>query len=269
MGKPAEELFDPTAPVGEGKRYQHDCTNKHDKSLIVTRTRDGWVWYCHRCKEKGIRDLSGKSPRQVVQFMKSLNVESTKTVIDMRLPLDYTKDIPVLGVAYLYVRGMSDGDIKRWKVGYSPKYNRVIFPVYEGHKLIFFQGRTILPVTRDNPKWMNVFQSARRETYFIANKMFSHEVVVVEDIISAIRVSHTADAYAMLSTHIPEDLILELSKKYDVIYLWLDPDKKMKTFQAMRRYRAFGINVHLITSDKDPKYYTDEEIRRFIDGEET
>ena len=266
MGLPSEELFDPTAVVGEGKRFQHDCTLKKDKSLIITRTRDGWAWYCHRCKQGGTRDLSGKSPRQVAQFMKSLNVQPIKTVQQMRLPLDYTKEIPAAGLSYLYTRGMSDGDIKRWKVGYSSKYSRVIFPVYEGHNLLFFQGRTILKVARDNPKWMNVYKSGRREIYFIANHLFSHEVVIVEDIISAVRVSHTVDAYAMLSVHIPEDLIVELAKKYEVIYLWLDPDKKMKTFNLMRRYRSFGLNVHLITTGKDPKYYSDDEVKRYIDG---
>lgn len=259
-----EEYFDVEAPVGEGRRFQHDCTKKHDKSLVITRTRDGFAFYCHRCRVGGIRDLSGKSPREVARFMQTLNVRPIKTMIDMRLPLDYTKNIPAAGIAYLYTRGLLDRDIKRWKIGYSSKYNRIIFPVYEGHKLIFFQGRTTLVVTRDNPKWMNVYQSARKDTYFIANQMFSHEVVIVEDIISAVRVSYTADAYAMLSTHISEELILELSEKYDVIFLWLDPDKKVKTFNLVRRYRAFGINVHLITTGKDPKYYTNKEIRRFI-----
>jgi DNA primase len=82
--------------------------------------------------------------------MKSLNVKSTKTVMQMRLPLDYTKEIPAQGLAYLYVRGVTDADIKRWKIGYSPKYSRVIFPVYEGRNLVFFQGRTISEVTRES-----------------------------------------------------------------------------------------------------------------------
>ena len=267
MAIPASELFSPTAPVGEGHRFQHDCSNKPDKSLIITRTRDGWAWYCHRCKEGGTRDLSGKSPWEVAQFIRSLNVKSAKTLMQMRLPLDYTKEIPAQGLAYLYVRGVTDADIKRWKIGYSPKYSRVILPVYEGRNLVFFQGRTILSITRDNPKWMNVWKSGRKDTFFVANQMFSHEVVVVEDILSAIRVSHTADAYAMLSTHIPEDLILTLSEKYQSILLWLDPDKRMKIMMLARRYLAFGINARSITSNKDPKYYTNKQIRRLIDGD--
>ena len=268
MGVPAQELFDPTAVVGEGRRFQHDCTQKRDKSLVITRTRDGWAWYCHRCRQGGIRDLSGRSPKDVAQFMKSLDVQPTKIVQQMRLPLDYTKEIPAAGLAYLYMRGLTDGDIKKWKIGYSVKYNRVIFPVYEGRDLIYFQGRTTLQVTRDNPKWMNVYQAGRRDVYFIANQMFSHAVVLVEDIISAIRVSHVSDTYALLSTHIPEDLVLELSKKYYTIFFWLDPDKRMKTVATARRYRAFGINVRGILTDKDPKYYTDKQIREYVNIKE-
>lgn len=261
------EMFNPSAPVGEGRRFQHDCTHKHDKSLVITRTMDGWAWYCHRCKQGGVRDLSGRSPKDVAQFMKSLDVQPTKTVQQMRLPLDYTKEISAAGLAYLYMRGLTDADIKKWKIGYSAKYSRVIFPVYDGRNLIYFQGRTTLQVARDNPKWMNVYQAGRRDVYFIANQMFSHDVVLVEDIISAIRVSHVSDTYALLSTHIPEDLVLELSKKYSTIFFWLDPDKRIKIVATARRYRAFGINARGILTDKDPKYYTDGQIRRYIYGD--
>ncbi len=132
---------------------------------------------------------------------------------------------------------------------------------------MFYQGRTLAKVTRENPKWMNVYKSGRKDTFFIAKNMFSQEVVIVEDILSAIRVSHTVDAYAMLSTHIPEDLILMLSEMYRSILLWLDRDKGMKIMILARRYRAFGINARAILSEKDPKYYSDKEIRRFIYGE--
>ena len=76
-----------------------------------------------------------------------------------------------------------------------------------------------------------------------------------------------SDTYALLSTHIPEDLVLELSKKYQTIFFWLDPDKRMKIVATARRYRAFGINARGILTDKDPKYYADGQIRRYINGE--
>jgi len=268
MGIPSKEHFDTEAVVGEGHRYNHDCSNKYDKSLIVTRTREGWVWYCHRCKEAGMRDLSGRSMKEKAQFIRSLNVQPIKTLKDMRLPLDFTSEIPGAGLVYLYTRGLHDIDIKKWKIGYSPKYDRVIFPVYDGKKLVFYTGRTTSKVTKENPKYMNVYQSGRKEVYFIAKGIFNVDVVIVEDIVSAIRSSYTLDAFAMLSTHIPETLMLELANHYTTIYLWLDPDKRDKCVKLRRRYRAFGMNVRLIRSDKDPKFYDNKEIRRFIYGEE-
>lgn len=266
MAYPNQECFDPEAPVGEGHRFQHDCTNKVDKSLIITRTRDGWVWYCHRCKEFGIKNLDGISSAAKVAFIRSLDVKPTKAVAHVMLPSDYTSEITAQGLAYLYVRGIQDVDIKKWRIGYSPKYDRVIFPVYNNHKLVFFQGRTLSPVTRTNPKYMNVFQSNRREVYFVAKRLFCGDVVIVEDIVSAIRASYTLDVFAMLSTHVPEELVLALDKEYDNIYLWLDPDKRAKCIKMMRRYQAFGIKMRVILSDKDPKFYDDEEIRRLIYG---
>lgn len=266
MGMPPERLFNTEQPVGQGRRYPHDCSNKVDKSLIITRTTKGWVWHCHRCKEGGVRDLSGKSPAEKAAFIRSLDVKPVKTVADMQLPHDYTRDIPPEGLLYLYRRGLKDSEIKRWKIGYSPRYDRIIFPVYDGHKLVFYEGRTLGKIDKDNPKYMKVYQSNARDTYFVARTIFSSEVVVVEDIVSAIRVSRVVDAYALLSTHVLDSLILQLCQKYDRIYLWLDPDKRSKCVGLMRRYQALSIPVHLIFSDKDPKFYSDEEIGGYVYG---
>lgn len=266
MSQPPEEYFDPTAPVGEGRRFAGHCSHKPDKSLIITRSRTGWAWYCHRCKEWGIRDLSGKSPAEKAAFIKSLSAQPIQTMKDIRLPLDYTRELTVEALAYCYTRGLTDTDIKQWKFGYSHKYGRLILPVYKDRRLLFYQGRAMFPITKDNPKYMNVYQSGRRGVYFVACKMFSGDVVIVEDIVSAIRVSYTADAYAMLSTHVPEALILELDEQYNTIYLWLDPDKLRKCAKLMRRYRSLGIDIKLIRSDKDPKFYNNENIRRYIYG---
>ena len=266
MGKPPEKYFDPTATVGEGRRYPHDCSNKGDKSLIVTRTRKGWVWYCHRCQESGIRDLSGKSPAERIAFIKSLDVKPEKSMQDIRLPLDYTREIPPEGLVYLYKRGLSDADIKVCHIGFSPKYQRIIFPVYEGRKLVFYQGRTINEVTKGNPKYMNVYQVGRRDVFFYVNCLSSEDIAVVEDIVSAIRVGKVLNAVAVLSTHIPESLVLSLDNKYEHIYLWLDPDKFQKCVKLMHRYRFFDMNVDVVRSGHDPKFYSNDEIRRLVYG---
>lgn len=266
MGTPNETLFVLDQPVGEGRRYPHDCSNKGDNSLIITRTRKGWIWYCHRCNEWGIRDLSGKTPAEKAAFIKSLDVKPVEQVGTVMLPHDFTKDLSPEGFVYLYSRGITNGDIKRWRIGYSARYDRVIFPVYWGQALVCYTGRTMRPITRTNPKFMKVVKAGTKNPYFVVNNLVSKDVVIVEDIVSAIRVGKIADTFALLSTHVPDTLILRLDEMYERICIWLDPDKRGKSIELFRRYVSFGMNVNVILSQKDPKYYSDEEIRGYVYG---
>jgi len=213
-----------------------------------------------------VRDLSGKTPAEKAAFVKSLNVQPVKQVGTVTLPDDFTQDISPEGYVYLYSRGLAGADIKRWRIGYSARYDRVIFPVYWGRELVCYTGRTMKPIRRENPKFMKVVKNGIKNPYFVVNNLVSKDVVIVEDVVSAIRVGKVADSYALLSTHIPDNLVLRLSELYKRIHIWLDPDKRGKSIKLLRRYLSFGINMRVVLSQKDPKFYTDEEIRRYVYG---
>lgn len=262
--------FDSEVPIGTSKRYVHeDCpketkTSAPGKALVVTRTQEGYSWFCHRCKQYGKRGLDGLSPAETIRWIKSIKLKPKMYRKEVKLPEDFTSEMPASALAYLWARGVTDADMHKFNLGYSPNFNRLIFPIFDGTELVFWQGRNLGEITRENPKYVNQAQLGRKDVFFKVltdNKVLT----ITEDIVSAIRVSAVTDAIAMLSAHIPDKIIFDLAfaevswnirkLNYEKILIWLDPDKYRKAFDWMSRYRSFGIDCMLVNTPKDPKWF--------------
>ena len=245
-------------PLGEYSRQGCECSLKDARSLSVVRYSWGWYWKCHRCGLKDFQTIDDLSPKQLLAFETKYEKETnyTKTV---RLPEDFTIELPQKALLYLEQFGITKEERKRFYIGFSERYDRLILPIFDDDgNLIYWQGRNLGEVTKDRPKYINV-KVPRKEIYFkcTSNKKI---IVLVEDIFSAIKVGRCADAYAIMYTYVPHDLILSLSSKYNSIVLWLDYDKKMEMWLYTKRFKAFGFPVSHRCTKKDPKYYNKNEI---------
>lgn len=258
--------FNPDMVLGESQRHTHICSKGGDKPVVVTRTHNGWAWWCHRCRIGGNENIAGCSPEITMKWLKSLRVPSKKDSRKLKLPIDYTIDLPAPALAYCYSRGLTSTDIAKYKIGYSLYYHRLVIPIYNGKELIFWEGRNLGEVTRDNPKYIKrKVKSWDRVIFEAGPEGGTYRVVITEDIISAINVGRTTDCKAVLSTHIDDQFVFDLSKSYKEIFIWLDPDKRAKMIGLVFKYRAYGINFKRIESDKDPKWYSDSEIKEKIE----
>lgn len=113
---------------------------------------------------------------------------------------------------------------------------------------------------------MNVKARGRQDIYFKVTppERKTDKVVIVEDILSGIRVGKIKDSYGLLNAYIPDDLIFGLAKVYPLIVLWLDPDKWDRMLKRTKRFRSLGLNVKMVRVNQDPKFYTDDEIGQTI-----
>ena len=252
-----------------GYRYEHMCPTGagRDRPLVVTRIETGWKWYCHRCGEKGVKHAKGLSPKEWLKFNKAREVQENTTVSKVSLPHGWTNEIPAVGLAWLYKYGLSAEDILTYGIGYSTSLNRVVLPVYDSDgKLVYYQARNLGEITVKSPKYMNVKARGRKDIYFKVSDpaMTRSRVVVVEDILSTIRVGKQFDARGLLNAYIPDDLIFSLAKVYPLIVLWLDPDKWDRMLNRTKGFRSLGLNVKMVRVTHDPKYYTDDEIGRIL-----
>jgi hypothetical protein len=138
--------------------------------------------------------------------------------------------------------------------------DRVILPCFnpEG-ELTYWQGRSV----SSKPKYLNA-ESERGSRWFVNTGINPNTLVIVEDILSAIKVGRQFDSIALLGSFIPTKL-LDYFSKYAIIVLWLDEDKKATAIKFAHKFRQLsGKPVHVVSTRLDPKALSDEEIYNTI-----
>lgn len=103
--------------------------------------------------------------------------------------------------------------------------------------------------------------------------VYPYDLVVVEDALSAIRVGKFVPAVALLGTTVrdKEHTVLSHARVSEGrtnprVAVWLDGDKAGRKGRenVARKLSLVGAEVSRINTDKDPKRYTDREIRRLL-----
>lgn len=265
-----EEYFDTEAPLYVPMRFLHDCSKGKDPCLIVTRHPTHWKYFCHRCGLKGMRKVDNLPPGEVVKLWNANRIYKNKPeqeTPDVRLPGDFTNDIVMYtpkGYAWLLQYGITDEEISLYNIGYSPYYKRIIFPVYQEDELVYWQGR-LINGDDEGPKWLNIKKKGRENIYFYAPCLADKKiggVVLVEDIVSAIKIARVAESIALLGSYIPDKLLLSLKDR--IVFIWLDEDKRLSAMKNVLRFNSVGIKVKLRVTKKDPKCYEEEGIWRIL-----
>lgn len=263
-----ESYFDIDLQLDETKKYVCPCTvgSHKSKSLAITRKKDGWVYYCHRCRESGFKPLEGlsiESTKKLVRQISSTKEYNSSVYSKVVLPRDFTSEIPTKGLLWLQKYGITSHDTYDFKFGFSKYYNRLIMPVYYDNVLVYWQGRYLDAPTREHPKYMNVSKRRTGDIYFKLGD--TPDKILVEDILSAIRIYRSGfSSIALLTSSISYDIDRQVDTD-DTVYIWLDYDKKIEAIKYMNKLRSIGINAKRICTIKDPKCYKREEIVNYVD----
>lgn len=89
----------------------------------------------------------------------------------------------------------------------------------------------------------------------------SKEIVVVEDFISAIKVSRVINCMPLFGSSIPSGRLKVLSQTFDSLIIWLDKDKQSDYPSLVNKGSTYFDKCKCIFSDFDPKQYSTEEIK--------
>jgi hypothetical protein len=246
-------------------------------AVQITRKEDGFLWHCFRCHKSGFFSDTGASPQQVQE----LTDNAKRTKVDNRpetvvLPTDFTGTLPPKGLVQLYDIGIEDSDLSWFDVGWSPSHARIIVPIYKywspatgdkfGKELIGVVGRKLEDSPESKPKWWSQRQRDIKHPRFIGlptKILYPRQVVIVEDVFSAIRISTTGRlAIALLTTYLPYELYPVL-QGWDV-RLWLDEDAHTKAAKYQSSLGTNGITAKVILTRKDPKEYNNHDIEQAI-----
>lgn len=282
MSKPIPySQWEQYVPSGNGDfvRVNHEspeCSGD-SKSMKVWRTEDGDARAsCYRCGGYGYR---ASNPREAAQRRKDRarsNQDggdwSDESSNKVQLPTDSSSDVRTWsGGAQRLVRqyGITDREVREYDIRYCKRTDSIYLPVYRDGGLVGFQIRC-LDATQNKPKYVSIVKKGQwNEHYFVPHFPTDADVlVVVEDMLSAIKVGRQYPAIALLGTELKS---MSFLLKYPKYLIWLDNDNtivKVKQAKIKARLDLFGECV-ILKTPLDPKAYTDEEIRQWLQPYQT
>lgn len=238
------------------------------RGLVVIRDTTGWLVYCHRCNTGRKFYHDGISFSTVKKMLKQnldrSNLRDSTQVKKVTLPSDFTTDIPESGMKWLRTYHVTDEEIRKYRFGFSPSYDRLIIPVFGDEGVKYWQGRR-LNSDLSQPKYVNFTQS-RTEVFFVVDN--KHDTtVVVEDVLSALAIGRAGyNSLALLGSNINSNVCGHLPKGTRKVKVWLDPDMRKKCVSLAKKIRSQGyLSSPILLTNKDPKEYLPEMVKTIIE----
>ena len=175
-----------------------------------------------------------------------------------KLPADFKRAVPVKAFKWLLQYGLS---YRYWRemIGWSEEHQRLVFLV--GDPLQFSIGRSFDEENKAKPKW-RVWGDCHKHVEAVGT---GSNIVLVEDIISQHKVAQFTTSVALYGTKISPALMYYLAHERKPVVLWLDSDQKEHIFKrALNLQSIIGVPVTTITTDRDPKLVSNEDIQELL-----
>ena len=173
-----------------------------------------------------------------------------------RLPLDISPDIDIRGKRWLLGYELTAEEIKNF--WWSPSREQLIYPVFneEGY-LILWQARNF----GGNAK-TKYYSSGPLHDHFHILRGGALPLILVEDVVSAIKVSRNFEAMPLFGSTISQQNLVRLRDHVaSEIGIWLDPDKHTEANRIKNRAKELGIDAFVIMSIVDPKAHPSAKIK--------
>lgn len=170
---------------------------------------------------------------------------------------DWVAELPPLNRAWLEQYGLSEQEISSFR--YSGHYDRHIYAVCDSSgEVIFFEARSV----SQQPKALS---HGEKPIHFPCQPVSrtttrTECIVVVEDLVSAIRVGRHVPCIPLWGSSLSKDWYPYLKGLTHNIIFWLDNDKYPEAIKQARLAGLYGFGTRVIRTEKDPKELTDTEI---------
>lgn len=227
-------------------------------------------FYCFSCKHS-----ISKKQRKPSKYTNMLR--STVAPKKLILPEDVTTDLPDEARAYLYKYHFTDQLIKKRRIQWSDSTiiwsnnkqayvetgPRIIFPYSNEEGLRYFEAKSL-----DRTTSLKYITVGGKSLCYPCSIGFSHPfVVIVEDMMSAMRIGEQYPVIALRGTAFNSEKLIQLAETRREYIIWLDSDAPGQDAarNLTRQLTRFG-KVYNIKSKKDPKCYTNKEIKWRVDN---
>jgi len=192
--------------------------------------------------------------------------ENLRTKDKAALPYDFTRDVPVQALKWLLQYGLP---WSYWKesIGFSPKDGRLVFLV--GSPVAFSIGRLIPELALPGGN------SALRRKWYVWGDSHKHtealgtgeRIVLVEDVVSAHKLAACTNVVSipLFGVEIHPCHLYYIRQEQKPVVLWLDKDQQGTLMKKANQLSVLtGLPVRTITTAKDPKSLTSEELNEAL-----
>ena len=230
------------------------CPKCHSKdNLGIWDDGSSWCFGCH----------AYTPPTKTIDNLKARLLRSKSvTKSGVMLPEDAWGMIPKVALEWLGKYHLTKEDIAKLNPLYSQSKDLLIFPFYDmDREIIAWQGR-YFGANKNYPKY--VTYGTKDMLSMFPGPEQTKTVSVVEDVISAIKVSKVTDTLALLGSYLSLKTANRLTRTYDHLVLWLDADKYKEAVATSSRLSPLFKSVKVIYTELDPKEYNAEEIKKYV-----
>ena len=252
--------------VAKGLRLGQRTRAEHcgmGEPMQVSNGRAGFAAYCHRCGGKGFIPHSLSLAERIAQFKEAEQADQ-EARLSLRLPEPRIVDPqqwPIHARVWLYKGGFSNDDIERMGFYYHEKMQRVVMPVYDNGRLVYWQARGFV---KDLAKYLN--PSVDRTKLVCRYGKPSKFIVLTEDILSAYKVSKVTEAWALMGTSLHDAILADLIRRDATVLYMGDPDAGGDKGWAgiVTRCRAVSLPCYDVRMGADPKRLSVSDIREHL-----
>lgn len=263
------------------------CKGRRTFGISISQEDDSIVYNCFKanCHVKGRINSDNKRHKltQVASFLNKEEFKSNTIKIKNEVPLvlghigNHQEKIKFLEKYNLDYKILNN---LRLQISYDPRKHRILFQnkyLYNN----FAMGRTLFD--RIKPKWL--VYGEKPSLFVVDSRIRSLQsyksIVLVEDVLSAIKVTHLTDSLgvALLGTSLSDNAILSLQQLIkerfwiNSIYACLDSDAQVKNLELEAKIKVYFPNkkvdsIHLnklnLHGGKDIKDLDDSTIKNLL-----
>lgn len=184
-----------------------------------------------------------------------------KSYYAVTLPPDALEYLPGHAERWLKKYDLTKEEIAKLSPLYSFDRDLLIFPVYANNELLMWQGRYF----GDDPKHPKYLTKGAKDViHIIKSDDNEGRVAVVEDIISAAKLSTVMDAAPLWGSHLSLKLATRLALSYKSLTIWLDYDKATNSVKYRQEFAPLFEETISIVTKLDPKEYSHDDIRKSL-----
>jgi len=195
----------------------------------------------------------------ISSLKKRFTVENNYNVVDGIDVSNYTILIPQKALEWLFKYGITKEEITHFRICWNPSKDSLVFPIIDG------DGKVIVTNERyfgDSPleQKYRTYGHKNHKQLFINNPLHPRTLVMVEDFVSAIRVSRFVCAMPLLGSTMPVEALRWATGRYKKLRVWLDMDKASQSLGEAAKASQYIPDCRSIITDLDPKEYSNNRI---------